>query len=90
PLLSAQFEMNPDTPGTCAVATGGCRCDLAAAPTTDSTTGTYQIMGNQLVDETGASLDFCQRGDELHLHSDAIDVTTDSAGAVTLLLDRVQ
>jgi len=90
PLLDAELSMNPDTPGTCAVATGGCRCDITTAPTTETNTGTYQIVGNQLVDETGSAIDFCQRDDELHLHSEAVDVATSSLGALTLLLDRVQ
>ena len=88
PLVSAELAMNPDTPGTCAVAIGGCRCDVATAPTTDSTTGTYTIAGNQLIDETGAAIDFCQREDELHLHSDVVDVATSSLGGLTLLMDR--
>jgi len=93
PLISAQLMMNPDTPGTCAVAPGGCRCDVTQAPTVSMQADPYEIVGTQIIvtdatDGTMGALDFCQEGDELHLHGDGVDLATAALGSLTMLLER--
>jgi hypothetical protein len=51
-------------------------------------TDTYLVMGNQLL-LGGDAFDFCQDGDELHLHGTTVDASTGADVALTLLLDRI-
>jgi hypothetical protein len=93
PLINAQLMTNPDTPGTCAVAPGGCRCDFAQAPTATMQADPYEVVGNQIIvtdstDGPMGALDFCQEGDELHLHADGVDLATAALGSLTILLAR--
>jgi hypothetical protein len=93
PLVSAQLMMDPDTPGTCAVAPGGCRCDVTQGPTPNVQADPYEVVGTQIIvtdsaDGTTGALDFCQEGDELHLHADAVDLATATLGSLTILLAR--
>jgi hypothetical protein len=93
PLISAQLMTNPDTPGTCAVATDGCRCDMTQAPTANMQADPYEVVGTQIIvtdatDGTMGALDFCQDGDELHLHADGVDLAAAALGSLTILLER--
>jgi hypothetical protein len=53
----------------------------------------YEVVGNQIIvtdstDGTMGALDFCQEGDELHLHADGVDLATAALGSLTILLAR--
>ena len=93
PLVNVQLMMNPDTPGTCAVAGDDCRCDITQPPTPNMQSDPYEVVGNQIVvtdsvDGTTGALDFCQEGDELHLHADGVDLAAGTLGSLTILLER--
>jgi hypothetical protein len=88
PLLDAQLMMDPATPLNCAVAAEGCLCEGEQPPQTNMGTDTYLVMGNQLL-FGGDAFDFCQDGDELHLHGTTVDAGTGADVALTLLLDRI-
>jgi hypothetical protein len=93
PLANVQLMMNPDTPGTCAVAGDVCRCDVTQPPTPNMQSDPYEVVGNQIivtdsVDGTMGTLDFCQEGDELHLHADGVDLAAGTLGSLTILLER--
>jgi hypothetical protein len=89
PLLDAQFMSSPDTPGSCVPTTAGCQCQATQPPMPSESMGAYTIMGEELVGADGTSFDFCQDGDELHLHGYTADAQTGQVVALTLLLDRI-
>lgn len=89
PLLDAQFMSDPETPGSCAPTSEGCQCDAMQAPMPSTNMGAYTVVGDQLVAEDGTSFDFCQEGDELHLHGYPADAQTGQVAGLTVLLDRI-
>jgi len=89
PLLDAMFMNDMTTMGSCAATNEGCQCDGTQEPMPNMNTGAYTIMGNQLVFADGEPFDFCQDGDELHLHGVTSDPTTGQTAALTILLDRI-
>ena len=88
PLLDAQLMMDPMTPLDCAVTTEGCECAGEQPPQINMGTDTYMVVGNQLL-IGGDTFDYCQEGDELHLHGTTVDATSGQTVALTLLLDRI-
>ena len=88
PLLDATLMMDAETPLNCAVSAEGCLCAGEQPPQTNMGTDTYQIVGNQVM-IGGETFDFCQEGDELHLHGTTVDPDTMQAISLTLLLDRI-
>jgi hypothetical protein len=89
PVLDSMFMNDMNVMGSCAATNAGCQCDGMQAPMPNMNTGAYTIMGNQLVGANGQIFDFCQDGDELHLHGNTVDDQTGQVVALTLLLDRI-
>jgi hypothetical protein len=89
PLLDAQLMANPDTPLRCMPSSAGCECEGEQPPMANTGTDTYEIVGSQLLLGSGDIFDFCQDGDELHLHGTTIDASTGADVGLTLLLDRL-
>jgi hypothetical protein len=88
PLLDATLMNDPATPLRCSPTTEGCQCEGTQAPMPNMGTDTYTVVGNQLL-FGGETFDFCQEGDELHLHGMTVEPDTGSDVALTLLLDRI-
>jgi hypothetical protein len=90
PLLDSMFMNDMTTMGSCEATSEGCQCDGTQEPMPSMSTGAYTIMGEKLVPADGSEpFDFCQDGDELHLHGVTSDPTTGQTAALTLLLDRI-
>lgn len=89
PLLDSMFMNDMTTMGSCAATSEGCQCDGTQAPMPNTTMAAYTVVGNQLDFGDGEPFDFCQEGDELHLHGVTNDPTTGQSAALTLLLDRI-
>ena len=88
PVLDATLMNDPETPLRCSVTSEGCECAGEQPSQTTMGTDTYQIVGNQLM-IGGDTFDFCQEGDELHLHGTTVDATSGQTISLTLLLDRI-
>jgi hypothetical protein len=87
PVLDATLMNDPETPLRCSVTNEGCQCAGEQPPQTNMGTDTYMIVGNQLL-IGGDTFDFCQEGDELHLHGTTVDATSGQSVSLTLLLER--
>ena len=77
-MLEAQYkgQTSQFTAATCKLDAGGCDCKLKASDSNSTSSGTYHINGNQLVDETGNANDpFCVEGDALTISHSAGGLT---------------
>jgi hypothetical protein len=88
PVINAQFAMTAMLDGSCTAVPEGCRCDGAQPEMPSQGTDTYDIVGNQIILSDGSAMDYCREGEQLHLHSDAVDITESAVAGLTVLLDR--
>jgi hypothetical protein len=65
--LEAGYNSDSSTTGTCVLSPGNCQCTVKAAAQDLSSADNYVLSGNQLVDTTGATIDYCVEGSTLRL-----------------------
>jgi hypothetical protein len=90
PILEQQAAGDPETTMSCEFDGTNCVCLQTQTPAPEKTTSTYQVSGNQLINDQGEALDFCSEGDSLLLQTTNVpsDVTAVSRMTVVLELQR--
>jgi hypothetical protein len=90
PLLEQQAAGDPEVTMSCEFDGTNCVCLQTQTPAPERTTSTYQVSGNQLIDDQGQALDFCTEGDSLLLQGSNVpdDVSLVSDMTIVLELQR--